>query len=96
MARASQRPNENDTRGQAARRKVAENSLPGVYRAVLTELGSICVVLSMFPCGRARIADIVGPCWSATLVLTSTRRLRESNAAQNNGRGSMKSTGAVV
>jgi hypothetical protein len=32
MLRASQRPNENDAYKQAARRKVAGNSLAGVYR----------------------------------------------------------------
>ena len=34
MLRASQGPDENDTFGLAARRKVAGNSLPGVYRAM--------------------------------------------------------------
>jgi hypothetical protein len=96
MARASQMPNENDARGLAVRRKVDGNSLAGVYLAILTELGLVCVVLSAFACGRARIADIVGPCWCATLVLTSTRRRREPNAAQNNGRYSMKTTDAVI
>ena len=33
----------------------------------------ICAVLSVFSCVRACIEDIVGPCWCATLVLTSTR-----------------------